>query len=403
MNRRQFITHAANTLLLLTNAKMVMSQTIEGTRKLPEYITLFMCGDVMTGRGIDQVLPYPGNPRLYEPYVQDANVYVDIAEEANGPIPKPVDFSYIWGDALKVLENVAPDVRIVNLETSITKSNEYWPDKGINYRMHPKNIPCITSAGVDCCVLANNHVLDWGRKGLNETLKTLEEANIKVAGAGHNSEQAGAPAVVELGKIGRVLVFSFGMESSGIPPEWAAKINQSGVNLLSDLTTNTIQRVAKNVQAVKRAGDIVVASIHWGGNWGYGIPPEHTRFAHELIDSAGVDIIHGHSSHHAMGIEVYKDKPVIYGCGDFLNDYEGISGHEHYRDDLALMYFLRMDPATGKLVEFEMVPQQIRRFRLNKVSNEDALWLRDTLDRECRRFESRIELTSEKNLVLYGL
>jgi poly-gamma-glutamate synthesis protein (capsule biosynthesis protein) len=354
----------------------------------------------MTGRGIDQVLPYPGNPRLYEPYVQDANVYVDIAEEANGPISQPVDFSYIWGDALKVLENVAPDVRIVNLETSITKNNEFWPDKGIHYRMHPKNIPCITSAGIDCCVLANNHVLDWGYKGLEETLVTLSDANIKTAGAGLNSEQAGAPAVVELGEQGKVFIFSFGMGSSGIPREWAAKVDQGGINLLTDLSTKTIRRIAKDVQAVKRAGDIVVASIHWGGNWGYRVPPEHSRFAHELIDSAGVDIIHGHSSHHAKGIEVYKDKPVIYGCGDFFNDYEGIRGYEQYRDDLALMYFVRMDPTTGKLVSLEMVPQQIRQFRLNKVSNEDVLWLRNTLDRESRRFKCRIELTSEKTLAL---
>lgn len=266
--------------------------------------------------------------------------------------------------------------------------------------MHPKNIPCITSAGIDCCVLANNHVLDWGRKGLKETLTTLRDANIKTAGAGHNSEQAGAPVVMELGEKGRVLVFSFGMESSGIPWEWAAKVDQGGVNLLPDLSTKTIQRVAEDVQAVKRAGDIVVASIHWGGNWGYEIPPEYTRFAHELIDSAGVDIIHGHSSHHAKGIEVYKDKPIIYGCGDFLTDYEGIRGYEYFRDDLSLMYFVRMEPTSGKLVGLEMVPHQIRRFRLNKVSNEDALWLRGTLDRECRRFAGRIELTSEKNLVL---
>ena len=136
----------------------------------PEPISLFLSGDVMTGRGIDQVLAHPGNPRLFEPYVKDARDYVVIAEQENGLIPKPVGYSYIWGDALKALEKMAPDVRIVNLETSITQRNEYWPGKGINYRMHPKNIPCITSAGIDCCVLANNHVLDWGYMGLQEKL-----------------------------------------------------------------------------------------------------------------------------------------------------------------------------------------------------------------------------------------
>ena len=58
-------------------------------------ITLFMCGDVMTGRGIDQILPYPSEPIIYESYMKSARGYVDIAEQANGPIDYPVSFSYI--------------------------------------------------------------------------------------------------------------------------------------------------------------------------------------------------------------------------------------------------------------------------------------------------------------------
>jgi poly-gamma-glutamate synthesis protein (capsule biosynthesis protein) len=56
---------------------------------------LFLCGDVMTGRGIDQVLPYPVRPVVYESYVQDAREYVHLAEAANGPIARPVSFDYI--------------------------------------------------------------------------------------------------------------------------------------------------------------------------------------------------------------------------------------------------------------------------------------------------------------------
>lgn len=92
----------------------------------------------MTGRGIDQILPYPNNPVVYEPYVKDAREYVKLAEEKNGAIPKPVNFDYIWGDALNHLERLAPDLRIINLETSITASEEYWRGKQINYRMNPK-------------------------------------------------------------------------------------------------------------------------------------------------------------------------------------------------------------------------------------------------------------------------
>ena len=65
-------------------------------------IRLFLCGDVMTGRGIDQVLPHPSDPAIHEPYVKNAKDYVQLAESANGPIPKPVSFSYKWGDALEI-------------------------------------------------------------------------------------------------------------------------------------------------------------------------------------------------------------------------------------------------------------------------------------------------------------
>ena len=100
-------------------------KAVDNLSKVSNPITIFMCGDVMTGRGIDQVLPHPSDPLIHEPYMKSARGYVEIAEKANGQIQKPVSFSYIWGDAIKELERVAPDVRIINLETSVTKSNDY--------------------------------------------------------------------------------------------------------------------------------------------------------------------------------------------------------------------------------------------------------------------------------------
>ena len=363
-------------------------------------ITIFMCGDVMTGRGIDQVFPHHCDPVIYESYVRDARLYVELAEKANGPIQQPVSFSYIWGDALDELERVAPDVRIINLETSVTDSNNYWKGKGINYRMHPENIYCITVAGIDCCALANNHVLDWGYSGLTETLETLKKVNVKSAGAGQNLAEAETPAVLEIEEKQRVILFSYGSETSGIPFSWAASEDKPGVNLLKDFSDMTVEYIKKNVRKVRQQGDIVIASIHWGSNWGYEIPRKQTEFAHELIDTAGVDIVHGHSSHHVMGIEVYNDRPIIYGCGDFLNDYEGIGGYEDFRADLALMYFVSMEPSTGKLVRLHMKPTQIKQFRANRTSRSDSLWLRDTLNREGKKFGTRVELNDDNNLIL---
>jgi poly-gamma-glutamate synthesis protein (capsule biosynthesis protein) len=361
----------------------------EAAAMMDAEVTLFLCGDVMTGRGIDQVLPHPGLPHLYESHVKSARHYVELAEEANGPIPRPVDPAYCWGDALHVLDTTQPAARIINLETSITTS-ESAALKGINYRMHPENVAILKAAQISCAVLANNHVLDWGRPGLLETLDTLERAGIRVTGAGRDAHSARAPAILPQGSEGRILVFGMGTADCGIPLHWNANTETPGVQLLPDLSERTVSALARMILAEKRTGDIAIASVHWGSNWGYDIPNEHRRFAHALIDDAGIDIIHGHSSHHPRAIEVYNGRPILYGCGDFLDDYEGIPGYEAFRDDLVLMYFPVLRASTGQLVRFEMVPLQLCRFRLNHPSRADRSWLHGVLDRECRRFAHHI-------------
>ena len=363
-------------------------------------IKIFLGGDVMTGRGIDQILPHPSEPFIPEFYLNDAREYVKLAEQANGSIPAPVSFSYIWGDALEEWERKAPDVKLINLETSITTSKDYWQGKGINYRMNPDNIPCLTAAKIDCCSLANNHVLDWGYSGLAETITTLKTAQIKTAGAGLNQQSAKTPAIIEVKGKGRAIVFSFGVTTSGIPVSWAADQDKPGVNLLPDLSRQTVQDIHKQVEQVKQTGDVVVASIHWGGNWGYEIPLEQIEFAHQLIDHAGIDLIHGHSSHHVQGIEIYRDRLIIYGCGDLINDYEGISGYEAFRDDLGLMYFATLDCSTGKLVNLAMIPTQIKLFRLQVASTLDLLWLKALLNREGSRFGTEVQWDHNKTLTL---
>ena len=405
MKRRDFIQSTGKGLLAL--AGLVFGHSAAGMKSAAvtppgtaDSVTLFLCGDVMTGRGIDQVLPHPGDPLIHESYMKSALGYVDIAEEASGPIPKPVGFSYIWGDALRELDNLAPDLRIINLETSVTTSDAFRPRKGIHYRMHPDNTPVIGAAGIDCCVLANNHVLDWGYPGLEETLVTLGQAGLQTAGAGRNHEQARAPAIFDLAEKGRVIVFSLASETSGVPAAWAATHDRAGVNFLTDFSSASVDTIADQVRALKRPGDIAVLSIHWGGNWGYQVPVDQREFARQLIDEAAIDVFHGHSSHHPRGIEVYRNRPIIYGCGDFVNDYEGIRGHEQYRGELSLMYFVSINPGSGELTRLKMTPMRIRRFRLNRASAEEASWLAATLDRESGRFESRVKLQGDQSLIL---
>lgn len=352
----------------------------------------------MTGRGIDQILPHPSAPVLFEDYIRDARGYVSLAEQYSGAIPRGVSVDYIWGDALGVLRRVEPHARIVNLETSITRSDDAAPWKGINYRMHPANSACLTTLGVDVCALANNHVLDWGEEGLLETLDVLEAAGVRVAGAGKTDKEAERPAVVPVPDGGRILVFGMGHASSGIPLSWAARRSAPGVWLLDDLSQDTAETIGELAGCTKRPGDIVVASIHWGSNWGYEIGSSHVCFAHALID-VGFDIVHGHSSHHPRSIERYKDGLILYGCGDFLTDYEGIGGHEKYRGDLALMYFPEIDLATSRLLHLRIVPMHLSRMRLERARPADVKWLADRLGHICRPFGTDVIISGEDGVL----
>jgi poly-gamma-glutamate synthesis protein (capsule biosynthesis protein) len=403
---------------------------------------LFLCGDVMTGRGIDQALPHPVNPVLYEPCVRDAREYVHLAEKAHGSIPRPLSFDYIWGDALQELERAEVaepasdgqplqsnehgkgdkaarrgwatqlletsgcppgarrvDFRIVNLETAVTSAETPWPEKGIHYRMHPQNIGCLSAAHISACALANNHVMDWGYDGLCETLQTLNAAGIPHSGAGNDAKEAMRPAVLETAGKGRLLVFSLGSPTSGIPQEWKATSISPGVNLLDDLSETTAAQICDQMRAHQQPGDLIVASTHWGTNWGYEIPREQIVFAHRLIEE-GVAIVHGHSSHHVKAIEVYRGRLILYGCGDFITDYEGISGYEIFRGNLALMYLLELDHDTGELTNARLVPMQMRRFRLERAPASDAKWLCNLLNELGGQFGTVARLDENETLML---
>ena len=315
------------------------------------------------------------------------------------PFPGPFAFSWPWGHSLAVLDEVAPDVRMINLETSVTRSDEFAPGKGVHYRMNPANLPCLAAARPDVCVLANNHVLDFGRAGLEETLDALAGAGLPTAGAGRDVTEARRPAVVAVAGAGRVLRLRPRRASSGIPASWAATPTAAGVDFMPALSDAAADEVVDRVQQPKRAGDIVVVSIHWGSNWGYDVPAPRSS-SPTGWSTAGSTSCTGTPRTTPGRSRSTGASSILYGCGDFIDDYEGIPGHEEFRDDLRLLYFVSVEASTGALVGLRMVPMQARRMRLEPASQADAAWLCGVLDLRSRGLGAPIDLEPDGGLVL---
>ncbi|MEU7767633.1 CapA family protein [Nocardia sp. NPDC049190] len=349
--------------------------------------TVLLGGDVMLGRGVDQILPHPGRAMLRERWVDDARTYVELAERVHGAFARPVDFRWPWGDVPQILAQVDPEVRLINLETAITADGVFAPAKGIHYRMNPDNLPVLTVIAPVVCALANNHILDFGRDGLADTVGALDTVGVHRAGAGADLDHARAPAISVLDDGRRVVIASVAAGSSGVPEYWAADHGRPGLwRVGASPGARAADAVAAQLLAHKGDRDIAIVSIHWGPNWGYEVAPSETRFAHRLID-AGVDLVHGHSAHHPRPIEIYRGKPILYGCGDVIDDYEGIGGHERYRSDLHLLYLVSIDPGD---VEVRVIPLRVRHMRLESAARSESRWLCETIEHISRGFGTRV-------------
>jgi poly-gamma-glutamate synthesis protein (capsule biosynthesis protein) len=204
--------------------------------------------------------------------------------------------------------------------------------------------------------------------------------------------------MLPLGADRRVVVLAVGTESSGIPRDWAATPDRPGV-ALTEVTERAASLLVGVVRRVRRPSDAVVVSIHWGSNWGDEVPHRHRRFAHRLVD-AGVDVVHGHSSHHPRAIEVYRGRLILYGCGDLVDDYEGIGGYERFRPDLRLLYLARIETGTGRLIELRMAPMQARRLRLQHAAPADTDWLASMLSRVSAGLAPPVVVTDGGTLAL---
>lgn len=330
--------------------------------------TISLLGDVMLGRLIDQLLPH----HVDEP--EEARHVASIRQ--NRPELRDYSASSPWGNTLNLLGR--SDLILANLETSATTSAEKWPRKVFNYRMHPANVECLKIAKVDYVSLANNHTLDFGRTGLFDTINTLRDASIAYAGADLNVDGAQRPAILKLPKAQdaaardrqehEIHLYSF----SDHPSDWIAVPEFNLIHYTAADRARMKKLLTQKDHEAVSSPSLKVVSLHWGPNYSWRPDEEITSLAHFLIDECGVDIIHGHSSHHVQGIEVYKQKLIVYGCGDFSDDYAVVSD---FRNDLSAIWNVTVAETEHRKLapqRVEVFPNRIKHFQAGVIPRGDS-------------------------------
>ena len=328
-------------------------------------------GDVMLGRLIDQ---------LYPQHVDEPSE-AEIARSITRKYPRLSRYGpdTPWSDTISILHRA--DLNIINLETSVTTHAVKWPNKVFNYRMHPDNLgPTLDAAKISYAGLANNHSLDFSEAGLAETVATVRRAGVAFAGAGDSPAEATKPAILSLpgskdSSPYQICIWA----AADHPREWK---RVSGFHFI-DYTSQTKQRLKDLIfSTTPRGTALKVFSLHWGPNYSWQPAEEIQDLAHFLIDECDVDIIHGHSSHHVQGVEIYKGKLIIYGCGDFVDDYALVP---EYRNDLSGIWQVKVEEAADKkgmnVKRLEVYPTKIDKFVARRLRPEeaDSEWVREKI------------------------
>lgn len=201
------------------------------------------------------------------------------------------------------------DVFMLNQEFPFGTTGEAMEDKQYTFRVDPKYVSILPELGTDIVTLANNHMLDFGRGPLTETLTALDGAGILHVGAGQNLQAASALKTIDVG--GWTIGF---LGATRVIPEhsWTASKSNSGL-----FTTYDPTKLVTEIQEAKKTCDYVVVYVHWGVERNTEPEDYQKSLARQYID-AGADAIIGAHPHVLQGIEYYQGKPIFYSLGNFI-------------------------------------------------------------------------------------
>ena len=268
-----------------------MERLPRGEDRVDGEISLFLGGDVMLGRGIDQILPYPGDPTLTEPSVRDARDYIRLAERVHGPVARPVD------------SHVAVGRRPRGPGRGGAGRADHQPGDQRHHERRRRSgqvgaLPDApgqpAGAGGGCgrapaCWPTTTSATS-ASAGLVETLDVLARAGLPAVGAGRDAAEAARPAVLPVGDGRRVLVFAVGTVSSGIPPALGRHGGSAGgrAHRAHGRRGRGLIAAVRRVRGPRRPS----SSDPLGSELGRRRAAPARRFAHRLIDS-GVDVVTG--------------------------------------------------------------------------------------------------------------
>ncbi|KAL6057719.1 Polyglutamate biosynthesis protein, variant 3 [Balamuthia mandrillaris] len=175
-----------------SSSSSAVSSAIKQSMDKKSLFRVLAVGDVMLGRLVDGLFPTHNDDPEHAGHAKRYLKAVSGGPERLAQYKKQ-QYKFVWGDTLPLFQEA--DVRVINLETSVTTHDVKNP-KTFNYRMHPANLRALHEAHVDYCSLANNHTLDYCEEGLFDTIKHMNKSGIKWAGAGRNLSEARAPAII---------------------------------------------------------------------------------------------------------------------------------------------------------------------------------------------------------------
>ena len=211
------------------------------------------------------------------------------------------------------------DLFLVNLECPFTTSDEKIA-KNFNFRARPELVNVLEAGGVDAVSLANNHLMDYGKKGLLETLDVLDAHNIHHFGAGIYESQARQPSILDVEGVKVAFLGYFFLGERNIePPEVFAEDGKPGV--AGKPKTSPLEEMEKMVRediaVAKTRADVVIPFFHWGREGTAVLEPYQQPLAYAAIDSGAAAVLGSHP-HVLQGMELYKGAPIIYSLGNFV-------------------------------------------------------------------------------------